>query len=161
MFMNCAKSGISAPDQAYAALSGVTAPGFDTSPFIYIIEQHTAYVRLLRELFLRVDSGTIKGFSSVVTLTELLTKPKQVGATAIENEYRHLLLNSRNFTLVPIDSTIAELAAELRARHRLRTPDALQIAAAISVGCEAFVTNDDAPRRVAALRVLVLDELEL
>ncbi len=44
-----------------AALSGVTALGFDTSPFIYFIERHPAYVHLVREVFLRVDAGTIAG----------------------------------------------------------------------------------------------------
>ena len=143
------------------ALSGVTALGFDTSPFIYFIERHPAYVQLLREVFLRIDAGTIKGVGSVVTLTEVLTKPKQVGAAQLENEYRSRLLDGRNFTLVPIDSAIAELAADLRARYRIRTPDALQIAAALRTGCQAFLTNEGGLRRVTDLRVLVLDELEL
>lgn len=43
----------------------------------------------------------------------------------------------------------------------LRTPDALQIAAALVAGCEAFLTNDAGLKRVTELRVLVLDELEM
>ncbi len=143
------------------ALSGVTALGFDTPPFIYFIERHPAYVHLVREVFLRVDAGTIAGYSSAVTLTEVLTKPKELRDTIIEQEYRSLLLASRNFTLVVVDALVAEHAAELRARHRLRTPDALQVAAALSAGCEAFLTNDRSLRRVSELRVLVLDDLTL
>ena len=69
-----------------------------------------------------------------------------------------------NFTLLPIDRAVAEIAADVRARYRLRTPDALQVAAALSAGCEALVTNDTTLSRVTAppvFRVLVLDELEL
>ncbi|MDR3214572.1 MAG: type II toxin-antitoxin system VapC family toxin [Azoarcus sp.] len=43
---------------------------------------------------------------------------------------------------VPIDKTVFDLATELRARHRLKTPDALHLAAAIEAGCEEFWTND-------------------
>jgi predicted nucleic acid-binding protein len=54
---------------------------------------------------------------------------------------------------------VAARAAELRARYRLKLADALQLALALQAGCEAFLTNDLALRRVAELRVLVLDDL--
>ncbi|GHT89550.1 hypothetical protein AGMMS49545_00060 [Betaproteobacteria bacterium] len=41
-----------------------------------------------------------------------------------------------------IQNTTFELATELRARHRLKTADALHLAAAIEAGCEEFWTND-------------------
>lgn len=141
------------------ALAGVARLGFDTAPFIYFIERHPHYTGRLREIYQRVDTGTLAGFSSVVTLTEVLTRPRQVQDTALEGAYRDLLLHSRHFTLIPIDAAIAANAAALRAQYRLRTPDALQIAAAQAVGCEAFLTNDAALRRVTELRVLVLDDL--
>lgn len=34
------------------------------------------------------------------------------------------------------------LATELRARHRLRTPDALHLATALRHGCTTLITND-------------------
>lgn len=103
----------------------------------------------------------IAAYSSVITLTEVLAQPKRAHNPAVEDEYRDLLLHSRNFNLIPIDYSIAEIAADLRARYRLRTPDALQLAATINIGCEVFLTNDAALQRVTELRVLVLDELEL
>ena len=96
----------------------------------------------------------------MVTLTEVLTQPKQKGNTTVEQEYRDLLLYSRNFKLLPIEADIAERAADLRARYHLRTPDALQIAAALIAGCQAFLTNDPPLKRVIELRVLVLDDLK-
>lgn len=135
------------------ALAGVTVLGFDTAPFIYLIERHPTYLNLMRETVRRVDAGTIGGCSSVVTLTEVLAKPKQA--------YRRRLLGSRNFMLVPIDAATADDAAGLRARYRLRPPDALQIAAALRAGSAAFLTNAAALRHVSELRVLMLDDLEL
>jgi predicted nucleic acid-binding protein len=67
----------------------------------------------------------------------------------------------RDRPLVAVDTTIAERAADLRARWRIRTPDALQIATALDAGCQAFLTNDHALRRVTDLQILVLDDLEL
>lgn len=133
----------------------------DTPPFIYFVERHPAYLDIVREIFRRVDSMAIAAYSSVITLTEVLAQPKRAHNPAVEDEYRDLLLHSRNFNLIPIDYSIAEIAADLRARYRLRTPDALQLAATINIGCEVFLTNDAALQRVTELRVLVLDELEL
>jgi predicted nucleic acid-binding protein len=143
------------------ALTGVMRLGIDTAPFIYFVERNPKYVDLVREIVRRIDGGPIAGYSSMVTLTEVLTKPKKVGDTITEKEYRDLLLNSRNFELVLIDDAVAVRAANLRADYNLRIPDALQIAAALESGCEAFLTNDTMLKRVTELRVLVLDELEL
>jgi predicted nucleic acid-binding protein len=143
------------------ALNGVSALGFDTAPLIYFVERNPTYLDVMRTIIQRVDAGRLAGYSSVVTLTEVLTQPKRFGNKEIENEYRSLLLRSRNFVLIGINSVIAESAAELRARHQLRTPDALQIAAALEVGCQGFLTNDRLLKRVDELRVLLLDELDL
>ncbi len=142
------------------ALVGITTLGFDTSPFIYFIERHPTYVGIMREIIRHVDEGRVIGYSSVVTLTEVLTQPKRRGNIMVEQEYRNLLLHSRHFKLISITADIAEQAADLRARYSLRTPDALQIAVALRSGCQAFLTNDSDLKRVTSLRVLVLAELE-
>jgi predicted nucleic acid-binding protein len=90
------------------ALAGVTTLGFDTSPFIYFIERHPTYVDVVREVIRRVDAGMVRGYSSVVTLIEVLTQPKRIGNTALEREYHDLLLHARHFELISIDALIAE-----------------------------------------------------
>jgi len=143
------------PDAVFAEIRQL---GFDTSPFIYFVERHPAYLPMVREIIRRVDVGIMKGFASVITLTEVLVHPIYNGDTALENEYRNLLQDSRNFELVPIDAEIAAQASELRSHHNLRTPDALQIAAVLSVGCEAFLTNDKKLRHLDELKVIILDD---
>jgi predicted nucleic acid-binding protein len=108
-----------------------------------------------------VDAGAFLAFSSVITLTEVLTQPRRAGNVVLVAAYRRLLLNSKNHALVHINVEVAEKAAELRAAHNLKTPDALQVAAAIIAGCDAFLTNDARLSRVTELRVLVLDDLEV
>lgn len=143
------------------ALAGVDRLSLDTAPIIYFVERNLAYVDRVREVFRRVTVGTLSAHSSVITLAEVLTLPKRLGDDALAQRYRRLLLRSRNFTLGPINATIAERAADLRARYGLRTPDALQIATGLVAGCAAFLTNDGRLRRVSELRVLVLDDLTL
>ena len=48
--------------------------------------------------------------------------------------------------LVGLTRAVMDLAAEIRARHAFKTPDAIHLAAASSSGCDAFLTND---RRLA------------
>lgn len=142
-----------------ASLQGVIRLGFDTSPVIYFIEAHPEYDALVTEVFRRVEGGVVGGFTSVITLSEVLVHPSRTGDVELKTRYRELLLKSENFSTLSIDSDIASHAADLRARYSLRTPDALQMATAPSVGCEAFLTNDVAFARVKELRVLLLDEL--
>ena len=54
---------------------------------------------------------------------------------------------------------IADLAARLRARHRLRTPDALHAATAVHVRATGLITNDPVFERVETFETLVLDQL--
>jgi predicted nucleic acid-binding protein len=52
---------------------------------------------------------------------------------------------------------LALQAAHLRARYHIRTPDAIQIAAAIEFGARLFLTNDDRVRKVTEIETVVLE----
>ena len=141
------------------ALKDITALGFDTSPLIYFVERHPAYTTVMRELLQQIETGNLYGCTSVITLLEVLVQPKKKGLAALEHAYRQILQQSKNFEIIRINEQIAEQAADLRARYVIRTPDALQIAAALSVGCQAFVTNDKRLHAITGLKILLLDEL--
>ncbi|HXH69502.1 MAG TPA: type II toxin-antitoxin system VapC family toxin [Pyrinomonadaceae bacterium] len=135
--------------------------GLDTSPFIYFVERNPVYVDIMRGIFKRLTDDNFQAFSSVITLTEVLVQPLRQNNQALADKYRDLLFNGINFKLIPLNSSIAETAARLRARHNLRTPDALQIATALENGCDAFLCNDRNLKRVTELKILILDEIEL
>lgn len=116
------------------ALQGVGRLGLDTAPIIYFIESNPQYDVLLTEVFRRISNGTIEGLCSVITLTEVLVRPLRLADQQLARNYTELLLHSRFFSTVPVDAGIAYTAADLRARYNLRTPDALQIAAAMEQG---------------------------
>src|ERR1035438_5453343 len=81
--------------------------------------------------------------TSFVTLIEVLVHPLREGRPELAEEYRNILLHSPALTAIPLDEGIAEEAAGLRARHNLRTPDAIQLATAIRSGASWFLTNDN------------------
>lgn len=143
------------------ALRGVTRLGFDTAPLIYLIEAHPTYRPLVRDVVQRMNAGEFAGITSVVTIGEVLVQPFVRGDVELQQRYRDVLLNGIGIRTLPVDAALAERAAELRARYRIRLPDALQLAVAIAERCEAFLTNDRQLSRVTEIRVLVLDDLEL
>lgn len=51
-------------------------------------------------------------------------------------------MSSPNLTVLSITAPIAQHAAELRATRNLKTPDAIQLAAALDHGTRALITND-------------------
>jgi predicted nucleic acid-binding protein len=143
------------------ALEGIQRLYTETAPLIYYVEENPTYVAKMDAIFEALEGRPIEAVSSVITLTEVLTHPLKLGNTRLVQEYRDILLNSREFRLLPITSRIAESAADLRARYNLRTPDALHVAAGIDARCDAFLTNDAGIKRVTEIAVLVLAELEL
>lgn len=90
-----------------------------------------------------------------------MVQPFRSGDGVLAQRYEEILSNSNYFRIEPITTATARYAADLRARYNLRTPDALHIAAAITSGCDAFLTNDTDIKRVLEITVLTLDELEL
>jgi predicted nucleic acid-binding protein len=141
-----------------AELEGVQRLGTDTAPLIYFIEGHPVYGSLVRVVFERAEAGIVELFTSTLTLTEVLAHPLEKQAEEIAKAYKTILLESPHLHVFDVDVRIAETAAELRARYRLKTPDAIQIAVAIQAGCEAFLTNDKNHKRVQEVRVLFLGD---
>jgi predicted nucleic acid-binding protein len=143
-----------------AALDGVRRLAVDTAPFIDLVEAHPEFGPPVRSVIERAEGGDLLLVSSVLTLTEVLTLPFDKGAAEVADAYKALLLQTPYLRLEPIGPQVAERAARLRAQHRLRTPDAIQLAVAQQAGCEAFLTNDRDLRRVDAPAVLVLSDFQ-
>ena len=136
-----------------------TIVGLDTAPLIYFIEESPTYLPFVRPFFEAVDRGELRLAASVLTLTEVLVHPLRRGAHKLADQYRRILLHADQVTTVPVSEGVAKEAGQLRARHNLRTPDAIQLATAIRSGASSFLTNDGRLPRLAPLNILVLDQL--
>jgi predicted nucleic acid-binding protein len=133
--------------------------GLDTAPLIYFIEQNPTYLEMMRLFFRTLNQGEFRVVTSVVTLPEVLVYPLRQGNTTLAQQYRDILFNAEGLTTIQVSPDIAEVAAQLRAIHNLRTPDAVQMATAICEGASFFLTNDARLPSLPELEVLVLEEL--
>jgi predicted nucleic acid-binding protein len=130
----------------------------DTAVFIYFIEEHPRFLPLISPLFAEVAAGAREIVTSAITLIEVLVVPYRAGNLPLADRYEALLTRSRGLHLVEIDRAQLRSAAQLRALHRLRTPDALQLAAALTRQCTILMTNDRKMPRLPNLRVLQLSD---
>jgi len=123
----------------------------DTAPFIYVLESHPVFADRFAGLFEAAADGALVVSLSTITLAEVLTGPANARLPALAKRYERALCQ---YEVVAITVPIAALAAQLRATHRLRLPDALQIACAIETGAAALVTHDRDFKQVTALPIL-------
>lgn len=131
----------------------------DSAPVIYYVEQHPRYIDTVAIIFEAIDAGTVEAITSPITLAESLVIPYRLNLVSVQQAFLDVIVQSNHTQCMPIDHGESRLAAELRASYHLSLADALQVAVALRAGCDAFLTNDMGLRRVAEIRMLVLDDL--
>ena len=131
----------------------------DTAIVIYFAERNERYIGALRPLFEAADRGEARLVTSAITLLEVLVVPYRAGDAALAARYEQLLSRSRGLSLVDLRPPILRAAAQLRAVHGVRTPDAIQLAAGLSERCGCFLTNDRRLPDLPTLPVLQLADL--
>ena len=146
-------------DELSKRLSKAKVIGLDTSVFIYFLENNPKYGPLARITINGIENGKWKGITSTITLMEITVRPWQIGREAIAREYEAVLVHFPNLSVVDVDRDVARAAAQLRAKYNVAPPDAIQVAASLTYGAKAFLTND---RRLSRLQelidVLVMDD---
>ena len=135
---------------------GRDAVAIDTAVFIYFIEEHPRYLPLIAPLFEEAARGKRELVTSAVTLLDLLVVPYRVGNLQLAQRYEVLLTRSGGVRVIDITRDQLRAAAQLRAATAMKTPDALQVAAALSAECRTLVTNDRHLPAVAGVRILQL-----
>lgn len=133
--------------------------GLDSSIFIYQIDDNPTYSSLTQSIFVWLQSPQHTGVTSSITWTEILVPAYRASDWRRIDRYIGLFATYPHLDWVAPDLTIADLAARIRAQHRLKTPDAIQAATAMASGATLFVTNDRAFRKVPGFESLLLDEL--
>lgn len=116
----------------------------DACIVIYLIE-NVASLSEATKRFLTRNGDAILCVSPLVRL-EVIVKPLRESASSLVADYEDFLAAQR---WLAVDDSIFDLALRLRARHGLKTPDALHLATAMQHGCAEFWTNDDRLKAVA------------
>jgi predicted nucleic acid-binding protein len=131
----------------------------DTSVWIYHFEQNPRLASPAGRIIESLEAGKFRGIASELTLLELTVGPLQLGRQDVADDYELLLGHFPNLELQPISREVLLEAASLRARHRLRTPDAIQIATGVRYGATLAVTNDDTWRKLPLIETVVLSDM--
>lgn len=130
--------------------------GVDTSIFIYFIEEHPRFLPLIEPLFMEADKGLRELVTSALTLLEVLVVPYRSGDQLLARRYEALLTQSRGVRVAEISRDHLRAAAQLRAATSIKTPDSLQLVAAMAAGCAIFLTNDRDLPTIPGIRILQL-----
>ena len=131
----------------------------DTSVWIYHFEQHAQLGTAAGQVIQQLEDGKFRGIASELTLLELTVRPLELGRQDAADDYETLLSYFPNLDLEPISRLILLEAAGLRARYRLRTPDAIQLATGLIGGSTLAITNDEAWRKLPMIETVVLADV--
>ena len=123
----------------------------DSAPIIYTLEAHPKFATRYKLMFARHAAGELSLAVTTITITEVLIGPLGAGEDALAKRYRAVL---ESWQVVELTADIAETAARLRARLKLKLPDAIQVASALAINAAALVTHDRDFARVNGLRVM-------
>lgn len=140
-------------------LSQIDTIFIDTAPIIYYIEANPEFGPLIKEVVGAFQSGTLTAFASVLTLVEVLPKPIEAGQEDLARRFSNFLRHGKNLSLIGISEGTAEKAGRLRGRYSsLKALDAIQIATALEVKANAFLTNDKRLKQITDIKILVLKD---
>lgn len=131
----------------------------DTGIWIYHFEQHPQLALAAGKIITSLEECEFRGVASELTLLELTVRPLQLGRQDVADDYEVLLDYFPNFELEPISREILLEAAALRARQKLRTPDAIQIATGLRTGATLAITNDEGWRNLPLIETMILTDL--
>jgi len=133
--------------------------GLDTMVFIYHFEENQLYSPLTFSIFENLEKGDFNAITSILTLLEILVKPKKENNLLLTERYKLLLETFPNLQMKTINENIADIASSLRANYNINTPDAIQIATSLEAKADTFITNDASLKKISEIKILLLDEM--
>jgi predicted nucleic acid-binding protein len=131
----------------------------DSVIFIYFIEENQRFLEAISPLFMAIAEGRMRALTSGISLLETLVVPMRVQNVQLAKQYAKLMLESPGLTLLELNLSLLYQAAAIRAKWGIKTPDALQLAAAVIGNCSTFLTNDRRlPSCVEGVKVMQLGD---
>ena len=143
--------------QDYQTLQGKRVY-FDANPLIYGLSGDENYLEVITQIFSGLNQQHYQGYSSELGLAELLVKPLQENNLA-EIQTIKELFDKGFLGLLSHNRVCFELASQIRARYRLKMPDAIHVATAIFHNMDVFITADNnIANRIAEITMLNLND---
>jgi len=131
---------------------------FDASALIYLLEGREPFASRVRAKLAAIAQAHPRASAAVSRLSWLECR---VGPMKADDNATLALFDGffgrPDLLWVELTRDVVELAASIRVRHGLRTPDALQAASCLQLGSRhLLLTGDAAFQRVHGLNVVVL-----
>ena len=120
---------------------------------------HPKFLPVTEEIVSWLAKPNNTAVTATLSLTELLVPGYREGNQLRVDAFYSLATTYPNLNWCPVTMEVADVAAQFRALHGLKTPDAIQAATAVENGATALVTNDMVFKRLKQLEVAILDEL--
>ncbi len=113
---------------------------WDSNLFIYLIEEVQPFAQQVEQIVFHMRQERRQLITSALTVCETLVKPVREQRQDLLQKYQELFAQ---ISVVPIEPTLAKTFAQVRAERGIKTPDALQLACALKVNAQHFITNDN------------------
>ena len=121
------------------------------------MEEKSVFVPFLNDLFL--PSNNCRFITTVITLSEVLVMPLRERKVQLAKRYKDILTMSENIDILDVNVEIAKETAKIRANYSIKTPDAIQLAAAKYSSVDYFLTNDYRLKIFEGLNIITLSDL--
>ncbi len=132
---------------------------YDTSPFIYLVEDHPKYGNITSENIIDNYENYKEMVTSVITISEFGVKPAREKNEVLIKSFRNVL-SKLDFKILSVKEKEAIMSYQLRAKYAfLKSMDALQLSLAILDQCEVFITNDKKLSKIDEIRIITIEEL--
>src|ERR1051326_5426885 len=124
----------------------------DTAPVIYVVQQVAPFFATVDT---RLQVPDVVLISSELTRLECLILPVRNKDAALVQDFETFFAMQVT-EMVPFGRSVFEHATKIRANLGFKTPDALQLAAAVAGACDTFLTNDAQLKKFTGITVEVI-----
>ena len=114
----------------------------DTNVILNVINKEEPFFDSSRQLLDKISDGELEGVISTVVLSEFLTGFYMNNDIKSSKIFKESLIESRTFIIMPVDTQIADLAAKIRSKDKIKLPDAIILATAILSKSTYLVSSD-------------------
>src|SRR5258706_13648453 len=106
----------------------------DSAPIIYFLQGHPKLADRFAPIFQAAAEGSISICVSTITLAEVLAGPLKAGNDILAAQYQEAFRGSKNWEMIPVSEEVAVLSARFKLVRKIRLPDAIQVATAVTTG---------------------------
>ncbi|MCL4429009.1 MAG: type II toxin-antitoxin system VapC family toxin [Deltaproteobacteria bacterium] len=126
----------------------------DSNIIIYFLERNERFFSLVEPYFKKCQKKELVLFTSSLSFMEVLVPIVSEGNRVLQAKYNYLFKDF--LKIIDIDLNVAEIGAYIKARYRIKTPNALQIACAKKANCNEFLTADAGIEKIKEIKIKII-----